>query len=199
MTRSVPSETLTPGAPGRDKIMQAAIATFAELGFSRTSTRDIAERAEVPRSLIFHHFGTKLALYLAIIRDHTDHIMARLDAAATPAQSAYERLTEFVDIYTTCLAYETPCIPRVRVDDNALPREAHEPISTQYLRVITRLEQILCAGVTEGTFHQLDAHICARTLELLIRSLVASGCDTDAIRDQALNYYGRSLLATQER
>lgn len=197
MTRSVASETLASAAPGRDKIMQAAIATFAERGFSRTSTREIAERAEVPRSLIFHHFGTKLALYLAIIRDHTDHIMVRLDAAEAPGQDAYERLTEFIDIYTTCLAYETPCIPRVRVDDNALPREARGPISTQYLRVISRLEQILCAGVAEGAFHELDAHICARTLELLIRSLVAAGLDASKIRDQALNYYARGLLASR--
>lgn len=184
-----------PSAPGRDKIMQAAIATFAERGFSRTSTRDIAERAEVPRSLIFHHFRTKLALYLAIIQDHTDHIMARLDGGATPGQDAIVRLRQFVDIYTECLAYETPCIPRVRVDDSAMPREAVGPIRVQYTRVISRIEEILRDGVTAGEFRPLEPNICARTLELLIRSLVAAGVSADEVRDQALNYYARGLLA----
>lgn len=183
-----------PPAPGRDRIMQSAIAVFAERGFSRTSTREIAERAGVPRSLIFHHFGTKLALYLAIIRDHTDHIMARLDASGGPDDSAVSQLARFIEVYTTCLAFETPCIPRVRVDDSAVPREAVEPIREQYMRVITRIERIFTAGVKSGAFRPMDTSMCARTLELLIRSLIAASCDIESIRDQAINYYGRSLL-----
>jgi AcrR family transcriptional regulator len=51
----------------RDKLLEAAIKLFAEKGFNGTTTREIAEKAEVNEALIFRHFSTKRDLYGAII------------------------------------------------------------------------------------------------------------------------------------
>jgi len=50
-----------------DKIVESAIKLFAEKGFNGTTTKEIAEMAEVNESLIFRHFSTKRELYGAII------------------------------------------------------------------------------------------------------------------------------------
>jgi AcrR family transcriptional regulator len=50
-----------------DKILESAINLFAEKGFNGTTTKEIAEMAEVNESLIFRHFSTKRELYGAII------------------------------------------------------------------------------------------------------------------------------------
>jgi AcrR family transcriptional regulator len=50
-----------------DKILESAIKLFAEKGFNGTTTKEIAEMAEVNESLIFRHFSTKRELYGAII------------------------------------------------------------------------------------------------------------------------------------
>ena len=56
----------------RDKILEAAIELFAEKGFNGTTTKEIAEAADVNESLIFRHFSTKRDLYGAIIEKKID-------------------------------------------------------------------------------------------------------------------------------
>lgn len=50
-----------------DRILEAAIKLFSEKGFNGTTTKEIAEAAEVNEALIFRHFSTKRDLYGAII------------------------------------------------------------------------------------------------------------------------------------
>lgn len=52
----------------RDLLLQAATTLFAERGYDRTTTRDLAERAGVDATLIARYFGSKAGLYLAALR-----------------------------------------------------------------------------------------------------------------------------------
>lgn len=56
----------------REKILATAIDLFAKRGFNGTTTKEIAEAAEVNESLIFRHFSTKKELYGAIIEKKID-------------------------------------------------------------------------------------------------------------------------------
>jgi len=49
--------------------MKAALAEFARRGFESTSTRDIADSAGVPHSLVIYHFGDKDDLWYATVRE----------------------------------------------------------------------------------------------------------------------------------
>lgn len=51
----------------RDAILVAARACFADRGFAGSSTREIARRAGVTQPLIHHYFGTKDALFDAVL------------------------------------------------------------------------------------------------------------------------------------
>lgn len=55
------------GVKTRDKILETAIKLFAEKGFNGTTTKEIAEEADVNEALIFRYFSTKRELYGAII------------------------------------------------------------------------------------------------------------------------------------
>ena len=50
----------------RSGIVEAALPLFARKGFAGTTTKEIAEAAEVSEALLFKHFPTKAALYGAI-------------------------------------------------------------------------------------------------------------------------------------
>ena len=50
----------------RRRIVEAALPLFARKGFAGTTTKEIAEAAEVSEALLFKHFPTKAALYSAI-------------------------------------------------------------------------------------------------------------------------------------
>ena len=73
----------------RLRIMNAALDYFGALGFEGTTTRAIAERAEVTHSLVIYHFGNKeklwmetLELALSPYSDGIARVSDRLDTAA---------------------------------------------------------------------------------------------------------------------
>ncbi|WP_239616609.1 TetR/AcrR family transcriptional regulator [Cohnella mopanensis] len=51
----------------QQKIVEAAIAIFAEKGYSNTSTSEIARKSGVAEGTIFRHYGTKENLLLSVI------------------------------------------------------------------------------------------------------------------------------------
>jgi TetR/AcrR family transcriptional regulator len=53
----------------RQKIMKAALVEFALRGFENTSTREIAESARVPHSLVIYHFGGKEDLWYETVKE----------------------------------------------------------------------------------------------------------------------------------
>jgi len=61
-----------------ERILAAAEALFATHGFDAVSMNAIAVRANVSKANIFHHFSSKKALYLAVLRvacrDSTEHL-----------------------------------------------------------------------------------------------------------------------------
>jgi AcrR family transcriptional regulator len=53
------------GAEARHRLLHAALRLFAQKGFAKTSTREIAREAEVNISAISYYFGDKAGLYAA--------------------------------------------------------------------------------------------------------------------------------------
>jgi len=57
------------GAEARSRLLEAALALFAEKGFAKTSTREIALAAQVNIASISYYFGDKAGLYRAVWMD----------------------------------------------------------------------------------------------------------------------------------
>ncbi len=55
---------------GRESILRAAESVFVDRGFSGASVSEIADRAGVSKSLIYHHFRSKDQLWFEVIREH---------------------------------------------------------------------------------------------------------------------------------
>ncbi len=87
-TEVVVADILTPtrarvegsGEETRKRILDAAQNLFATHGFSATTTKAIAERAEVPGGLIFYYFPSKKALLEAVVGER--NILAQLSTTA---------------------------------------------------------------------------------------------------------------------
>ena len=57
------------GIEARNRLLDAALALFAEKGFSKTSTREIAQAAQINIASISYYFGDKAGLYKAVFTD----------------------------------------------------------------------------------------------------------------------------------
>lgn len=54
-------------AASKEALLDAARDLFAERGYDRTTVRDIARRADVNQALLFRYFGSKEALFAAVV------------------------------------------------------------------------------------------------------------------------------------
>ena len=79
----------------RARILDAATAEFAAHGFDRASTNTIAAEAGVAKGLVFHYFGTKDELYLAIIDRVAERVIAAYLAETEWPADLFERLHAF--------------------------------------------------------------------------------------------------------
>jgi len=70
----------TRGEDTRRRILNAALDLFGSLGFEATTTRHLAERAEVNLPAIQYYFGSKEGLYRAVIQQ----IVERIEATSGP-------------------------------------------------------------------------------------------------------------------
>lgn len=59
-------------AAGRERILEVAENLFLEKGFAGTSMHEIAEKAGIAKSLIYHHFDSKQALWREIVKGYYD-------------------------------------------------------------------------------------------------------------------------------
>lgn len=82
-------------AGARARIVEAAIAEFSARGFEAASTNTIAREAKVAKGLLFHHFGSKEDLYLAIIEHLTERITEEVFAIDPMPSDLFERLHAF--------------------------------------------------------------------------------------------------------
>jgi AcrR family transcriptional regulator len=57
-----PISTATTAGPGRDLLVDRALALFGERGIAATSLREVAKAAAVSPALVVHHFGGKAGL-----------------------------------------------------------------------------------------------------------------------------------------
>lgn len=70
---------------------------FAERGYAAASTRDILAKADATAPTLYHHFGNKAGLYLAVIREVNDEIVAAFSEAIEDRTWFLERLDGILD------------------------------------------------------------------------------------------------------
>lgn len=77
-------------------IFAAAAQEFAERGYDAARVDRIAEHARVNKAMIYYHYGSKLALYLAVLHDMFRAVGARVRAIADRPGSADAKLDAWI-------------------------------------------------------------------------------------------------------
>jgi AcrR family transcriptional regulator len=80
-------------ASTRAALLRAARELFSAQGFDRTTVRAIAERADVNQALLFRYFGSKDALFTAVLGDEVRELLAATapeDLLATTVERMFD-------------------------------------------------------------------------------------------------------------
>jgi AcrR family transcriptional regulator len=104
MAKSGSPSKVQPGSTERSAntrraLIEAAIETLKENGFSGASARAIAERAGLNQGLVFYHFGSVTSLLLAALDAVSDDRMVRFSAAVKNVTSPNELMDVAAQIF----------------------------------------------------------------------------------------------------
>jgi AcrR family transcriptional regulator len=152
----------------RREIIAIATAHFADKGFAGARVDEIAAATATSKRMIYYHFGSKEALYRAVLTEAYRGIRSAELAAGLddmPAIDALARLTELTFNYH----YEHPELVRLVMDEN-MRHAPHvgEVVETYNETVLPGTRALIERGVAEGTFRPgldpVDLHMTISAL-----------------------------------
>ena len=118
MTNPAPTTRAQQRLDTRERIVEAAVSAFAEMGFRGASTREIAQRAGTNQGLITYHFKSKDELWRAAADRTFEKLRTSLGerVATVESDDPRERSREMVREYVRFVAAH-PELFRLMVDE----------------------------------------------------------------------------------
>lgn len=104
----IPRTRIDKFAERRAELGEAALQTLAELGYARTSLREIAQNSEFSHGVLHYYFSDKLDLILCSVRQYKARCVTRYDQVTAEAASFDELLEGFLANLGETLRTEAP-------------------------------------------------------------------------------------------
>lgn len=93
----VPKRRVDKFAERRNELAQAALQTLSELGYARTSLREIAQNSEFTHGVLHYYFSDKVDLITTCVRQYKAQCVTRYDKVTAEAQSCGELTEGFLE------------------------------------------------------------------------------------------------------
>jgi AcrR family transcriptional regulator len=119
-------------AERRAQLAGAALVTLAELGYARTSLREIAQNSEFSHGVLHYYFTDKADLITQCVRQYNEYCVTRYDQVVATSQTAHELKRDFA-----------AGLAKTLVDDTAMHRLWYD------LRTQSLFEQSFQADVAQ--------------------------------------------------
>ena len=174
----------------RQKLLDAALEAFSENGYGGTSTRDIAERADVHHPLITYHFRNKEELWRAAADRIFSEFLATLIEARRGAESlpAGERMAVMIRTYVRYAA-ANPALHKLMLQESSRSSSRLDWLIDMHLRplyqvVARELKPLQESGIAQSgdpaLLFNLIRVASGGMLALSLEIKATSGLDFDA-------------------
>jgi AcrR family transcriptional regulator len=155
----------------RQRLINAALELFAARGVTETTTKQIAEFAEVNEVTLFRQFGNKYGLLLAVIEEAAvfTEMGQRLVQQADQTSSIYQALKDYADACLQALERIPEVVRSVVGEAGQYPAENRVALGRGFTQanqyVATYFETVINQG-------QLRTYLSAEKLASLLNSMV---------------------------
>lgn len=137
-------------------ILQAGAAEFAERGYDAARVDRIAARARVNKAMIYYHFGSKRALYVAILRDMFRDVAGRARDIAEGPGAAPDKIDRWI-LAIVEEAAARPWFPPIMLREIASGAPHLDPELLGMMNdVFATVRTIVAQGQQEGVFRAVD-------------------------------------------
>jgi TetR/AcrR family transcriptional regulator len=136
----------------RDRVVAAAAKEFAAHGYAGANMDRLARAARLNKAMIYYHFGSKAALYRAILVDMFDDVGRRVREVAEARLTPDEKIRAFVAAIAEAAAAH-PHFPPIWLRELAEGARHVDAATLAYARdVLATLGSIIREGCAAGTF-----------------------------------------------
>jgi TetR/AcrR family transcriptional regulator len=135
-----------PARVSPERILSAAAVEFSARGYAGARVDRIARRARVNKAMLYYHFGSKQALYRAVLRQTFDRAAERLGAVAAAPASPSLKVEQLVSAFAAFLD-ENEHLPAIMLREIA---EGGTHLDLETLASLARLPAIVGGVVREG-------------------------------------------------
>ena len=139
--RARPASNRLPAARRRRQLLDVAVDVFAERGFHSTSMDEVAEAAGVTKPVLYQHFDSKRELYLELLDDVGNHLVAAVTTAVAGASGPRQQVEAGFVAYFDFVTQQTNAF-RLLFGSNARRDE-------EFNDAIRRVEDIMAAAVAD--------------------------------------------------
>src|SRR6185295_5003403 len=148
----------------RARIAAAAEALFAARGYDGTVIRDIAKKAGFNSAMIHYYFGSKEALYRAILEAAASKVRALLVDTSSRAGSTRDRLASFVDAYAAYILNH-PNLARILYREMLTGGKHIMQVAQKYaVNNHSILKNTIAEGVRRGELRPIDVELAPISL-----------------------------------
>jgi AcrR family transcriptional regulator len=147
----------------RERLIEAARQLFAKAGYDATSVREITSLAEANLGAITYPFGTKEALYHAVIERFAVPIADEIAAISAEPGPPLERLAKAVRSFMDQI-WRHPEMPRLILRELASDRPLPAPVSRIIRRNMESFGRIVQDGQADGTIRPGEPHLMAMSI-----------------------------------
>ena len=147
----------------RERLIEAARHLFASAGYDATSVRAITARAHANLGAVTYHFGSKQALYHAVIERFALPLADRVAAIAAESAPPLERLASVVRGFLDHI-WSHPEMPRLIARELASDRPLPSPIAHVIRRNAEAISRIVAEGQADGSIRPGPAQLLAMSV-----------------------------------
>ncbi|MGV9823492.1 TetR family transcriptional regulator [Nocardia xishanensis] len=159
------TETTEPrGDATRARLLEAAVAAFAEKGFNGTTTRDIAAAAGMSPAAVYVHHKSKEELLYLISRSGHDATLELVQKAAASSSDPATALRNVIHDFVVHHARGHTSARIVNYELNSLSPEHRTEIRGIRHRIDQAMRELVQRGIDAGVFDIPDARIAAVAL-----------------------------------
>ena len=97
----MPSRRRRPPLEVKERIRQAALRLFAELGFHAVSVRDICRDAETTLPMVYYYYGNKRGLHDTLLEETIERRIRALQTARLHQGDVIERLRRIIEAWAS--------------------------------------------------------------------------------------------------
>lgn len=148
----------------RADIFHAAAREFAERGYEAARVDRIASQAGVNKAMLYYHYGSKLGLYLAVLRDMLRAVASRARAIADSNRPAADKFSTWIATIVQEAAAR-PWFPPIMLRELASGAPHVDPETLSMMNgVYAAVHDIIVQGQRAGEFREVDPLLTHMTI-----------------------------------